>query len=84
MGELIVTRKNKPIDLETSLAEINTLIEQMEQGEQTLEQSLSRFERVIHLIKHCQKTIQEAEQKVNILLQKNGSETLQPYENTEE
>ena len=71
-------------DLETSIAEINTLITQMEQGELSLEQSLERFERGIHLIKHCQKVLQDAESKVQILIQNNGQDDLQPYENNEE
>ncbi len=79
-----MTRKTKTQDLEASISEINTLIEQMELGEQSLEQSLNRFERGIHLIKSCQKILQDAEQKVNILLQKNGTEVLQHYENSEE
>ncbi len=71
-------------DLEASITEINTLITQMEQGELSLEQSLERFERGIHLIKHCQKVLQDAESKVQILLQQNGEEDLQPYENNDE
>jgi len=50
--------------LESSLAEISELIEKMEQSDQTLEQSLTHFERGITLIKHCQKILGEAEQKV--------------------
>jgi exodeoxyribonuclease VII small subunit len=76
--------KGQSPDLETSLGEINTLITQMEQGELTLEQSLERFERGIHLIKHCQKVLQDAESKVQILIQNNGQDELQPYENNEE
>ena len=79
-----MTRKAKSPDLESSINEINTLIEQMEQGELSLEQSLERFERGIRLIKHCQKVLQEAEQKVQILIQNNDKEDLQPYENNEE
>lgn len=79
-----MTRKAKSFDLESSIAEINTLIEQMEQGELSLEQSLERFERGIGLIKQCQKILQEAEQKVHILMQNNEKEDLQPYENNEE
>jgi len=74
----------KPLDLETSMAEINLLIAQMEQGDQNLEQSLIRFERGIQLIKNCQKIIQEAEQKVNILLQKQGETNLESFEISEE
>lgn len=70
-------------DLETSLIEITTLIEQMEQGELSLEQSLNSFERGITLIKHAQKLLQEAEQKVQVLMQNNGNEKLEDYENNE-
>jgi exodeoxyribonuclease VII small subunit len=79
-----VTRKPKLPDLESSIAEINTLIDQMEQGEISLEQSLERFERGIRLIKHCQKVLQEAEQKVQILINNNDKEDLRPYENNDE
>jgi exodeoxyribonuclease VII small subunit len=79
-----VTRKSKLPDLEIALAEINTLVESMEQGDLSLEQSLNQFERGITLIKHCQKILQEAEQKVQILIQNQGQEDLQPYENNEE
>jgi exodeoxyribonuclease VII small subunit len=81
MGSKIVTRKVKTPDLESSMGEINTLIEQMEQGDISLEQSLEKFERGITLIKHCQKVLQEAEQKVQILIQNTDKEELQNYEN---
>lgn len=80
----IVTKKPKLPDLESSLSEINSLIEQMEQGELSLEKSLSHFERGITLIKHAQKILQEAEQKVQLLLKENGNEKLVEYENNEE
>ncbi len=79
-----MTKKAKTPDLESSLAEITHLIEQMEQGELSLEQSLTHFERGVKLIKHCQKILQEAEQKVQILMQNNGEDELNPYENKEE
>jgi exodeoxyribonuclease VII small subunit len=65
--------------LEESLTEMTQLIEQMEQGELTLEQSLAHFERGITLVKHCQKILTDAEQKVQILVQHNNQETLSPY-----
>ena len=81
-----MTRKNKLPDLEVSLAEINTLVEKMEQGDLTLEQSLECFERGITLIKHSQKILQDAEQKVQILLknQNTQEDELQDYENDQE
>jgi len=64
---------------EDSLAELEKLVEQMEQGDIPLEESLKSFERGIKLTRTCQKSLQEAEQKVRILLEKNGQQTLEPF-----
>lgn len=66
--------------LETSLDEISKLIEQMEHGELTLEQSLAHFERGVTLVKNCQKMLEEAEQKVQILIQQNNKDILTDYD----
>lgn len=79
-----MTKKTKLPDLETSLAEISSLIEQMEQGELSLEQSLNQFERGVALIKHAQQILKDAEHKVQILMQGNSQESLDNYENREE
>ena len=77
------TNQNPLPSLEDSLTEINKLIDTMEHSELTLEQSLANFERGITLIKHCQKVLSEAEQKVQILIQNNDKEELTAYgENT--
>ena len=72
-------KQSKLPDLEKSMTEITQLIETMEQGELTLDQSLGHFERGIHLVKHCQKILEEAEQKVQILIQNNKQDTLADY-----
>lgn len=66
-------------NLEDAMTEINQLIEKMEHGELSLEQSLHNFERGITLVKHCQKILTEAEQKVQILIQTHKQEELVPY-----
>lgn len=78
-----MSRKNKLPDLETSLDEINTLVEKMEHGNLTLEQSLEHFERGILLIKNAQKILQDAEQKVQILIKNSANDDgeLQDHEN---
>lgn len=70
---------NKLPNLEESMSEISQLVDKMEHSELTLEQSLNNFERGITLIKHCQKILEEAEQKVQILIQTNNQETLIAY-----
>ena len=73
-------RSQKLPDFETALAELETLVEKMEQGDQSLDESLKQFERGVQLTRSCQQSLKDAEQKVQILLTKNGKETLQPFD----
>jgi exodeoxyribonuclease VII small subunit len=69
--------KKKSPDFETALEELNALIEQMEQGGLSLEDSLKYFERGVALTRECQGTLKAAEQKVQILTQQ---KTLDSFE----
>ncbi|MFC1748756.1 exodeoxyribonuclease VII small subunit [Pseudomonadota bacterium] len=64
------SRKNP--DFETALEELENLVENMEQGDISLDDSLKLFERGVTLTRTCQESLKEAEQKVQILLDKNG------------
>lgn len=66
---------------EDSLAELEQLVNQLEQGDISLEESLKAFERGVTLTRTCQQALQEAEQKVQILLEKNGTQALEPFTN---
>jgi exodeoxyribonuclease VII small subunit len=66
---------------ETSLEELENLVESLEQGDLSLEESLQHFERGIALTRACQKALGEAEQKVKILLEKNGESSLEELDN---
>ncbi len=68
------------IDFEKSLAELESLVEQMEQGELSLEDSLKCFERGVRLAQTCQQALQAAEQKVEKLMEKNGQMTIVPMD----
>jgi exodeoxyribonuclease VII small subunit len=73
-------RSQKSPDFETALAELEALVEKMEQGDLTLDESLKQFERGVQLTRSCQQALKEAEQKVQVLLSKNGKETLEPFD----
>ncbi len=73
-------RSQKSPNFETALAELETLVENMEQGDLSLDESLKQFERGVQLTRSCQQALKDAEQKVQILLTKNGDETLQPFD----
>ena len=64
------------IDFEKALAELEQLVETMEKGDLTLEESLKQFERGVTLTRACQKALSEAEQKVRILTRDNESAEL--------
>lgn len=57
---------------EKAYAELATIVERMERGEQDLEQSLGDFERGVTLMKHCHHLLKDAEQKVEILVNDNS------------
>ncbi len=63
-----MARKKTEPAFESALTELEQLVEQMEQGELSLEQSLSLFERGVALTRTCQQALEDAEQKVQILL----------------
>ena len=69
----VMPRKAKTPDFETNLAELETLVTQMEQGDLSLEQSLQAFEQGIRLTRECQQTLNQAEQKVQVLIEQNGA-----------
>ncbi len=53
------------------MEELETLVEKMEEGDISLEESLQYFEKGIALTRACQDALKNAEQKVQILLEKN-------------
>jgi exodeoxyribonuclease VII small subunit len=71
------TPENKGLSgLEKSLEELEALVTKLESGDLSLELALKEFERGVKLTRQCQSALQEAEQKVEILLRK--SETAEP------
>ncbi|MEO1895485.1 MAG: exodeoxyribonuclease VII small subunit, partial [Methylococcales bacterium] len=65
---------------EETLAALELLVEQLEKGDLSLEESLKSFEQGVKLTRACQTALQEAEQKVQILLEKNGTEQLEKFD----
>jgi len=72
------------IDFEGAMRELEELVERMEQGDLSLEQSLKDFERGVALTRTCQQALQEAEQKVQILMRKDEDAGLIPFEDSDD
>jgi len=72
--------KSSELDFEAAIKELESLVERMEQGDQSLEQSLKDFERGVELTRTCQKALKQAEQKVQLLLEQSGQAELTPFD----
>lgn len=64
------------IAFEAALAELESLVEKMEAGELSLEESLTAFERGVKLTRHCQSALKAAELKVKVLTESGDLEDL--------
>jgi exodeoxyribonuclease VII small subunit len=72
-------KQQETLAFEKSLKELEALVTKMEQGNLSLEESLQQFERGIQLTRNCQQALKEAEQKVEILLNKSGQDNITPF-----
>ena len=70
----------KNINLEKSIADLETLVNELESGDLPLEKAMKKFEEGIKLTRQCQAALKEAEQKVEVLVQSaGGEEALEPF-----
>lgn len=75
-----VNDKEQALDFEASLNELEKLVDKLEQGDLSLEESLKDFERGVKLTRACQQALGNARQQVQILLQQeNGESTLADF-----
>lgn len=67
-------------DFEKSLHELEQIVQQMENGELALDESLKQFEQGIKLAKSCQNALSNAELKVKKLIEENGLQQSIPFD----
>ncbi len=74
-----MVRKKNTANFEQSLTQLQALVEQLEQGDLSLEQALAHFEQGVTLTRECQQALSQAEQKVTQLLERNEQLIEQPF-----
>jgi exodeoxyribonuclease VII small subunit len=72
-------RDTKAPDFEEALAELESLVERLERGDLPLDDALKTFERGVELTRHCQSSLKAAQQKVEILLKRGSSPSVEPF-----
>jgi len=65
---------------EQSLEELEQLVEKMETGDLSLEQSLSAYERGVSLYRQCQQALEQAELRVRLLSDPARPETAEAFD----
>jgi exodeoxyribonuclease VII small subunit len=76
-----VTDETAPtIDFEAALKELEALVQRMETGSLTLEESLAAFERGVHLTRECQRALAAAELRVKALTETDAGPALADFD----
>ena len=65
---------------ESSLKQLEELVENLESGEKGLEESLALFEKGVSLAKELTERLEEAKQKIEVLTRENGKPAKKPIE----
>ncbi len=79
-----MTTEKETASFEETLAELETIVDEMENGDLPLNKALEKFERGIALSRQGQQSLENAEQKVKILLSEQGNDTLKPLPENEQ
>lgn len=75
-----MTQKNSVKHFEENLIELDNIVNQLESNQLSLEDALKAFEKGVQLSQSCQSVLTQAEQKVQILLKKDGNESLEAFD----
>lgn len=72
-------KQSEAFQFEAALAQLTTIVETLEKGQLGLEESLALFEQGTQLTRRCQTALKQAEQKVQILIEKNNNADLEDF-----
>jgi exodeoxyribonuclease VII small subunit len=67
-GKIMTQDDDKKPDFEHALKELENLVEQLESGELSLDETLKQFRRGVELTRHCQTVLDQAQQSVEQLM----------------
>jgi len=75
--------KENDLTFEQSLEELETLVDKLERGQLSLDESLDTFENGMKLARVCTQKLTKAERKIEQLIEKNGELKTEPFDKTE-
>ena len=75
----MAAKEKKAMDFEQQLKNLEALVESLESGDLSLEDSLKSFEQGIKVARECQTALKQAEQKVEVLMRQGDELVSQPF-----
>lgn len=69
---------------EESMNELEEIVNQLENGDLTLDQSIEKFQKGMQLSQKCSKELDNAEKKISMIIEKEGNFEQIPFQNLEE
>jgi exodeoxyribonuclease VII small subunit len=77
-------KKKTELNFEKALSDLQSIVDALENNQLPLQTALEKFEQGVKLSAECQKALQDAEQKVQILLKENGQGKLENFTEEED
>ena len=72
-------KKSSTFNFETAIDALEAIVEQMEEGGLSLEEAMVQFTKGVKLTRDCHQALQQAEQQVKLLLEKQGEFVLADF-----
>jgi exodeoxyribonuclease VII small subunit len=79
MREMSQSDEKPALSFEAGIAELETVVKQLESGDLPLEKALELFEKGMQLSEACRKQLEEAESKVEILTRRGSAVIPEPF-----
>lgn len=75
-----MSKESQPLNFEKQLKELEDIVTSMEKGDLTLEESLKAYEKGVQLTRKCQTALDEAQQRIDILVEREDKLIEEPFE----
>lgn len=75
-----MSKEDNPLDFEQQLQALEDIVTSMEKGDLSLEDSLKAYEKGIQLTRECQTALDNAQQRIDMLVERDGKLVEEPFE----
>lgn len=78
--EITMSKKEENKSFEELMANLESIVQELEKGELNLDDSVAKFEEGMKISKECNKILEDSEKRISILLENNGEISEEDFE----